>query len=525
MITLDNSLWNSPVRTVTARVELYEGSTLVAEHSSGDSIISCSIERVGEHNKFFGFGVCQKLNLHLIDLERALDYGTQHTIKCYFTCGSEVDAFPAFKITEVHRDENTNEVSITAYDTIYQASAHYASELPEREHNEALPLIINFLLEDITGILDIENIEVPTDYPVKTNPFTMLQFPDGFNFDGAETFRELLDNIAEISQTIYFLKPDGTLVFKKFDKDGDPVLTINKSDYIELDSKTNRRLSDICSATELGDNVITRSGQMGTTQYVRNNPFWELREDITDLLNAAIDPTTGVGGLTINQFECSWRGNPALEIGDKIGLVTKDNKVVYSYVIDDVIDYYGYMEQVTQWSYEDNEGESADNPVTLGDALKKTYAKVDKANREIQIVAGENAQIKLTADAIQSTVSQIDENVNSVLSEVSSKVTADDVTISIQKAMEQGIERVTTTTGFTFNEEGLHVSKTGSEITTTITEDGMTVSREDDAVLVADNLGVRAEDLHATTFLIIGNNSRLEDYDDNRTGCFYIGKI
>ena len=40
---------------------------------------------------------------------------------------------------------------------------------------------------------------------------------------------------------------------------------------------------------------------------------------------------------------------------------------------------------------------------------------------------------------------------------------------------------------------------------------------------MADNLGVKAEDLHATTYLIIGNNSRLEDYNTNRTGCFWIG--
>ena len=102
-------------------------------------------------------------------------------------------------------------------------------------------------------------------------------------------------------------------------------------------------------------------------------------------------------------------------------------------------------------------------------------------------------------------------------------MTAEDVTVSIQTALENGVEAVTTTTGFTFNSEGLHISKTGSEITTTITEDGMTVLRDNKEVLVADNLGVKAEDLHATTFLIIGENSRFEDYDGgNRTGCFWI---
>lgn len=82
--------------------------------------------------------------------------------------------------------------------------------------------------------------------------------------------------------------------------------------------------------------------------------------------------------------------------------------------------------------------------------------------------------------------------------------------------------KVTTATGFTFNEEGLTVSKTGSEMETQITEDGMTVSKNGSVVLTANNIGVDAVNLHATTYLIIGQNSRFEDYN-GRTGCFWIG--
>ena len=57
---------------------------------------------------------------------------------------------------------------------------------------------------------------------------------------------------------------------------------------------------------------------------------------------------------------------------------------------------------------------------------------------------------------------------------------------------------------------------------TQITEDGMTVYKNDSAVLTANNVGVNAVNLHATTYLIIGTNSRFEDYG-SRTGCFWIG--
>lgn len=509
---------NSLTRQITARVEFLEGSTQIAEYTSGDRVINFTIERVGEHSKFFGFGVCQQLNLHLIDKNRELNYGTNNSIKCYFNCDKwvgEVDGFPAFKITEVHRDENTNELSITAYDALYEATNHTVAEL-----NLQAPYTVLSVVRACAQLLGTtHSIEIPGLNLFNDN--FQLEYSNGANFDGAETIREVLDDIAELTQTVYYINSKGRLTFKQLDADNAPVLTIGKADYFSLNSKTNRRLSDVCSATELGDNVITESGLIGTVQYFRDNAFLELREDVTDILNTIIGKW---GGLTINQFDCNWRGNPALEIADKIALVTKDDETVSSYVFDDVIEYDGSLRQRTQWSYSDS-GESADNPVSLGDALKKTYAKVDKANQQIEIVAGETAKIKLDADSVLATVKQMDESMNNALKEVSAKVSAEDVSIAIQAAMEQGVEAVTTTTGFTFNEDGLHVSRTGSEITTTITEDGMTVLREDNPVLVADNLGVKAEDLHATTFLIIGNNSRLEDYDGNRTGCFYIGKI
>ena len=94
------------------------------------------------------------------------------------------------------------------------------------------------------------------------------------------------------------------------------------------------------------------------------------------------------------------------------------------------------------------------------------------------------------------------------------------------------IDHVTTSTGFTFNEEGMHIHKSNSEITNLINETGMYVTRSsgtetDDNVLTANHEGVEAINLHSRQFLIVGNNSRFEDFDNGsgkiRTGCFYIG--
>ena len=67
------------------------------------------------------------------------------------------------------------------------------------------------------------------------------------------------------------------------------------------------------------------------------------------------------------------------------------------------------------------------------------------------------------------------------------------------------------------------VSKAGREMSTTITEDGMTVKRNEEEVLVANSGGCKAVDLEAINYLIIGN-SRFEDYNGDRTACFWIGE-
>ena len=109
------------------------------------------------------------------------------------------------------------------------------------------------------------------------------------------------------------------------------------------------------------------------------------------------------------------------------------------------------------------------------------------------------------------------------LKEVSAKMTPEAVELRIQSAMEDGTSRVTTDTGFTFDEVGLTVEKLGSEMRTQITENGMTVYQNGAEVLQANHTGVDAKNLHATTYLIVGGRSRFENYGSNRTGCFWIG--
>lgn len=487
-----------------------------------DRLKSITIDRAGE-NKFFGFGICQKANIKIIDINRNYGFTTNDKFNIYF---NDVKVSPQMRVSEVHRDENTNELSITTYDVIKDADDYTVAELalPDSYTIGELALAVASKLKIVVVLPALEE-------------FNIL-FEAGANFDGAETLREVLNAIAEATQTIYYMNAQNELVFKRLDIEGSPALTIDKEQYITLKTKDNRRLTAICSATELGDNYEATTGLVGTTQYVRNNPLWELREDITALVDNAV---AAVGNMTITQFDCSWRGNYLLEPGDKIALITKENGEVYSYLVNDTVSYNGAYSQHSLWEYADEEVEHA-NPTNLGEALKQTYAKVDKANKEIEIVVGEAAtnkqaiaQLQLDTDSINASVSNVQtalidgvDNINKELATITEKVNAtmssEEIKIEIQNEVARGADTITTAKGYSFNDEGLKITSSESDISTVITEDGMTVKQGSKNVLIADNEGVKAADLQATTFLIIGKYSRIQDYPgQKRTACYWLG--
>lgn len=163
-----------------------------------------------------------------------------------------------------------------------------------------------------------------------------------------------------------------------------------------------------------------------------------------------------------------------------------------------------------------------------------TASDVAEINGEIASVTESISALDVKANNITASVKEIetkaDNAINSVngsietlTKEVSSKMTKEAVSLEIQTVLENGASKVVTKTGFTLDEDGLTVEKSGTEMKTQITENGMTVYQNDEEVLTANNKGVDAKNLHATTYLIVGGRSRFENYGNDRTGCFWIG--
>lgn len=319
---------NSVSRQFEARVELLNGSTILNTFTYDGALQSITIERAGDESCFFGFGICEKLTLKLRDKQRAINVLKGNRLDVSLGVGHDyLYPFPAFNVTEVTRDENTNALTITAYDVIYKANSLKVSDMQ-------LPKSYT-ILGFATSASSLLGVHIKLDG--LTDQEFNVEYPNGANFDGTESIRDALNDVAEATGTIYFVNNNWELVFKKLDVSGDPVLAIDKSKYFTLSAKTKYTLTGITSATELGDNV-TVGTTVGAHQYLRDNAFLELRDDIATLLNNIFSK---VNGLSMYQFDLAFRGNFLLECGDKISITTKDNDVINCYILNDTITYNG----------------------------------------------------------------------------------------------------------------------------------------------------------------------------------------
>lgn len=181
--------------------------------------------------------------------------------------------------------------------------------------------------------------------------------------------------------------------------------------------------------------------------------------------------------------------------------------------------------------------ELGNKPTDYGLAPQDIESEFSSIESETKTLNETVTSLQLGADSISASVKSLEENVirttdgltndiSIIQEQVNLAMTSEDVKIEIQNQLINGTNKVSTTTGYTFDEDGLNISKSDSEMKTQITEDGMKIYKNNEVMLTANNQGVDAKNLHATTYLIIGNNSRMEDFTEDgnkRTAVFWIG--
>lgn len=138
-----------------------------------------------------------------------------------------------------------------------------------------------------------------------------------------------------------------------------------------------------------------------------------------------------------------------------------------------------------------------------------------------------SSQISVMLESFTSQFSRQQDDISGLRTDMTKiQQDASKITLQVQQIIDDGVDKVTTTTGVTVDGDGLHVGKDGEEMETVVDFDGMEINRNDTTILAAKPSGVEAENVTVRTYLTIGQHARFEDYsndrDSARTACFFV---
>lgn len=333
---------------------------------------------------------------------------------------------------------------------------------------------------------------------------------DEEKYDTSDTFRDVLDDIAEAAGGMIGFVGDELRVIYPTNKG--EVIDEENLKTLKVGKKYGPINSVVLSRTPQEDNIYNQD-TLSITEYgmteirIENNQIMDThREDfMAGICNALF-------GLSFTVYELESFGIGYLDFGEIFTIQTADGVKHSALMLCDDL-------QITQGVSETSKLEQPE--VTKTDytaasetdkTLKKAILRVDKQQNLISALVSRTETLEGDMSGVTETVTKMAEVM----------IDSDSVDIKISKAVD-GINSIETSTGYTFDENGLNIHKDGEQMHNTLDNKGMYVRRDGTDVLTADHEGVNAINLTARQYLTIGDNARFENYSYNRTACFYVG--
>lgn len=419
-------------------------------------------------------------------------------------------------ITEKPVRASTNCVKITAYDRV---------SLLDKDLSDWLKALEGwpYSLQELTQMV-CENCGVTLAGDSIPNADVGVEAFSGQGITG----RQILQWAAEIAGRFCRATPEGTVEFAWYTPRG-TVLTPNGEQFFYLNGvslaeyqtapieKVQIRLTD----SDIGA-VYPANLTEGNTYIISGNYLLAgcSAEQLQKVAQTVFGQLQGVsytpGKLTVPAGLC--------DAGDVIGVQDRYGNVHTVYVMSrvqsgqvDTLECTGSPRRDSSTSV--NEAKFA----ALSGKVLELEMGVEGLSLENRDAAGKIASLEMNVEGVTSTVSAQMEATESLQETVTSvQQSVEGVSVSVEKIHDDGVSRVQTGTGYTFDDEGLKISKSGEEMENKLDNTGMYVKQNGQVILQANNNGVEASDITVRNYLVVGQHSRFEDYGD-RTGCFWIG--
>lgn len=163
----------------------------------------------------------------------------------------------------------------------------------------------------------------------------------------------------------------------------------------------------------------------------------------------------------------------------------------------------------------------------LAGRVLNLQATIDGIRAENLDADGRMSKLAMDLNGIRAEVSRQEQDFGVAKEKISAlEQGAQQLSLRFQTISDSGVQKVRTETGFCFDENGLSIQKSGTQMENLLDERGMYVKRSGEVVLQADQDGVTATDVTVHNYLILGGHARFEAYGDyaqeDRTACFWI---
>ena len=460
----------SPSRMIRGKVVVVDGG-LTSEYGYANKLQSIEQEVSAVKGKMFGAVVSYKSTIKLIDVKNAVQVNVGAKASPHIGLVDEL-----LPMTPVYISSNTFDEVKGIRTLIGEDAIGFTDKY-----------IWNDIKGDLGATFTIQDVFAAIASKIGTEFMITGELPNinavytkaTFNVNGDETLRQILTAAAEATGAMVFINGSGKMEIKMLSNT--IALAIDKNTQFNLSTEPSSSLSGIISINELND-MISVGNNSSYVSVISVNPFIDPTDDSSQgkLQNLFVK----CQGNTFYPYKLKWRGNPALEIGDKIRLTLRDGSTIDTWYLGEKIKYTGGMSAESSWEADESEKPEVGSQ-TISDTTRRTMAKVDKANQKITLLTEASdeqgqkiSQLEVSLDGIRTEVSEVSSTANGAMTKattVEQTVTGiSSIVTQVQSdlsAAEGNIATNTSSITQLSNEIDLKVSKTdytGEEIVSKI---------------------------------------------------------
>lgn len=276
------------------------------------------------------------------------------------------------------------------------------------------------------------------------------------------------------------------------------------------------------SSEDIGTIFPDEAGSKNT-YIIENNPMLPAA-DSTSLLTVAQTLYQQMSRVTYTPGRVSIPAEANVRPGDILSVTNSNGRTVSMYVMKLVCDGLTATIECTG-SHRRNSSSAVHNLGfrALEGKVLNLRTDVDGLKAENKNTSGALASLNLDLNGIRSRVENQDASTQDALKQLSALTQrADGLSLELTELRQNGAQKVQTSTGYTFDDQGLHISRSDSQMANTLDHTGMYVKRYGQVILQANHQGVEATDVTVRNYLVVGEHARLEDYGTDRTACYYI---